>query len=127
MDRGIEGTKGKKIGWSTNETKRHKSIIPRAQKSTSGVPKYVQNEHLAGEMSTWGIVLEANGAQDRPGLVLVASWESTWGPKVAKRIQLLGPSEHFGPDLEVFGGQKVRKSDLKPIPKTKRFVDFDFF
>ena len=34
--------------------------------------------------------------------------------------------EDFGPDLELFGGPKVRKSGPKSIPKTNRFLDLDF-
>ena len=34
--------------------------------------------------------------------------------------------EHFGADLELFGGPKVRKSGPKSIPKTNRILDLDF-
>ena len=34
--------------------------------------------------------------------------------------------EHFEPELELFGGPKVRKSGPKSIPKTNRFLDLDF-
>ena len=66
MDRGIEGAKEKKIGWSNNEAKSVQNITKSGQKSTSGTSKWVQNEHLGEQLGTRGVVLEANGAQGRP-------------------------------------------------------------
>ena len=64
---------------------------------------------------------------------LVKGWNDFWCilepglPKRTERVISFGPFwEDFGPDLDLFGGPKVRKSGPKSIPKTNRFLDLDF-
>ena len=92
MDRWIEGTKEKKVGWSTKSSQRDQNIIQRAQKSTSGSSKLVQNDLLGDQMSTQGVVLATHGAQGRP-------LSPSGGAPGGQKVDLGSPK----------GGQRVQK------------------
>ena len=73
------------------------------------------NEHPGGRF----------GDQWASGLVLVDSWEATWGSQGGQGTSQGRFWEDFGADLEPFWSPKVRKSGPKSIPETNRFLDLD--